>query len=90
VKYKIAHWYGKQPPVPDAVLVKPAEGNHAAEYEVEVEDIHDFVEIHGPIACDLAGTYGSPTIPASFPINNWTMPKGMVSSSHECREKVTM
>lgn len=43
VKYRVAHWYGQKPPVPGATLV-PDGG-----YEVEIADLHAFVDDHGPI-----------------------------------------
>jgi hypothetical protein len=52
MKYQIAHWYGQRPPIPEAILVEEADAVGARfypKYEVEVEDLHKFVEQYGPI-----------------------------------------
>lgn len=59
MRYKIAHWYGQQPPVPEAIKVGEHESRYAdgrptgdkpiGDYEVEIEDLHAFAEKHGQI-----------------------------------------
>lgn len=47
--YKIAHWRGYQPPVPEAIKVAEPCGKSSAQWEIEVDDLHEFVEKHGMI-----------------------------------------
>lgn len=49
MKYQVAHWYGKRPPVPEAILVEDGGDRFYPKYEIEVDDLHQFVEKHGPI-----------------------------------------
>lgn len=49
MRYKIHHWYGHEPPVPEAVKISEATEKYAAGYEVEIEDLHAFAEKHGQI-----------------------------------------
>lgn len=49
MRYDIAHWYGNQPPVPTAIKVTEGDEKHSPSYEIEIDDIHKFVEDHGPI-----------------------------------------
>lgn len=59
MKYSIKHWRGKQPPVPEAILVEEATEKYATSYEVEIEDIHEFVKIHGSIRLYPPGKHGA-------------------------------
>ncbi len=64
MKYRIGHYYGKEPPVPEAVEIDRVEGRYASGdptgefhgvYEVEIEDLNAFVEKHGPIILSPPG-----------------------------------
>ncbi len=67
MRYAIAHWYGKQPPVPEAIKVgehevhyfsgKPT-GEMRGDYEVEIEDLHEFAKKHGQIKLVPPGGHG--------------------------------
>jgi hypothetical protein len=56
MKYKIGHYYGKQPPVPEAHVVEPGDDKHMPLYEVEIDDLNAFVEKHGPIILSPPGS----------------------------------
>lgn len=58
MNYKIRHWYGTQPPISEAVKVGEhntcyANGTPTGEicndYEVEINDLHEFAKKHGQI-----------------------------------------
>lgn len=49
MKYLIAHYYGKRPSVPEAVVAFPDDATDLPLFEVEVDDLNKFVEEHGPI-----------------------------------------
>lgn len=44
MKYRIAHFYGLKPPVPEAVEIKSE-----SSFEVEIDDLNKFIEEHGPV-----------------------------------------
>jgi len=52
MKYKIGHYYGNCPPVPEAIKI---ENGKYPLYEVDITDIHEFVENHGPIIISPPG-----------------------------------
>ena len=49
MRYRIKHFMGKTPPVPNATQVPQEEccGYYSSEWEVEVEDIHKFAKQQG-------------------------------------------
>ena len=56
MKYRIAHYYGKSPPVPEAVEIEAnplfddsPEAIKRWGFEVEIDDLPAFVEKHGNI-----------------------------------------
>lgn len=59
MRYSIAHWYGHEPPVPEAIKVgeqeitrnfgKEGTGEFRGVYEVEIDDLHAFATKHGQI-----------------------------------------
>ena len=48
MRYRIGHYYGKEPPIPEAIKVGDV-------YEVEIDDLNAFVEKHGPIILSPPG-----------------------------------
>jgi len=52
VKIQVYHWRGLHPPLPGAVKVAEAEGDQAAQWEIEVRDLDHLMELsqHGSLA----------------------------------------
>lgn len=46
MKFRIQHYYGQEPPTPDAVKTAEAEGKFAAAYEVEIDDLQAWIAAH--------------------------------------------
>lgn len=49
MRYRIFHWYGQTPPVPEAIQVVETDKPGKVIYEVEVDDLNEFALKHGNI-----------------------------------------
>lgn len=57
MKYQIQHYYGKEPPVPEAVKVADRTEKFAAHYEIEIDDLAAWIAKQGNVIVSPPGHY---------------------------------
>jgi len=55
MRYRIAHYYGQTPPVPEATPRLETLEQGPVVFEVEIDDLHAFAEKHGNIILSPPG-----------------------------------